>query len=106
MRRKLAKKIPPREEARARTDQRSPEELEQIVVGERRHLFNRGLQCGAAVLRRHLREHGGVEPVPSVRQIGQVLTRFGLTYGRTGWYEGEEPDWLPSSARIPTSERR
>ena len=88
------------------TDLRSPEEVEQIVVLERLHLYNRGLPCGAAALRRHLRDHDGVQPLPSVRRIGRILTQHGLTYGRTGWYEGDEPEGRPASARIPTAERR
>jgi hypothetical protein len=101
----LDKKTPPRK-TRAGKDLRSPDDIEQIVVLERLHLYNHGRPCGAAALRRHLREHGSVQPLPSVRQIGQVLTRYGLTYGRTGWYEGEELDWLPASVRIPIAERR
>ena len=85
---------------------RSPQEIEWIVVIERMHLYNQGLPCGAAALRRYLREHDGVQPLPSVRQIGQVLTRYGLTYGRTGWYEGEDLDRLPVAAQIPEAERR
>lgn len=72
--------------------QRSPGEIEQIVVMERLHRYNNGLPCGAAALHHHLRERDGVQPLPSVRQIVQVLTRHGLTHGRTGWYEGEESD--------------
>ena len=90
----------------AATHLRSPEEVEQIVVLERLHLYNRGLPCGAAALRRHLGDQGGVSPLPSVHRIGRILTRYGLTYGRTGWYEGDEPDWLPAAARIPIAERR
>ena len=87
-------------------DQRSPEEIEQIVVLERLHLYNRGLPCGAAALRQYLHDQSGVCPLPSVRRISRILTQYGLTYGRTGWYEGDEPDWLPASARIPLAERR
>ncbi len=90
----------------AKTGLRSPEEVEQIVVLKRLHLYNRGLPCGVAVLRRYLREHDGVQPLPSVRQIGHVLMQYGLTHGRTGWYEGEEPDWLSVSARVPKAQRR
>ena len=81
---------------------RSPEDIERIVVMERMHLYNHSLPCGAAALRRHLHEHGGVTPLPSVHQVAQVLTRHGLTHGRTGWYEGE----LPASANIFSNERR
>jgi len=91
---------------RAGAGLRSPAEVEQIVVLERLHLYNQSLPCGAAALRRHLRQHDHIQPLPSVRQIGQVLTRYGLTHGRTGWYAGEEPDWIPASASIPNGERR
>ena len=93
-------------------DQRSPEEIEQIVVLERLHSgcqARRGrsdLPCGAAALRQYLHDQSGVCPLPSVRRISRILTQYGLTYGRTGWYEGDEPDWLPASARIPLAERR
>jgi|GEM_PF-978527 len=85
---------------------RSSEEVEHIVVLERLHRYNHGLPCGAATLRRHLREEISLHPLPSVRRIGQILTQYGLTHGRTGWYEGEELDWLPASARIPKVQRK
>ena len=85
---------------------RSPEEVEHIVVIERLHRYNHGLPCGAVALRRHLRENASSQPLPSVRRITQILTQYGLTHGRTGWYEGEEPDWLPTSARVPEAQRR
>jgi len=74
-------------------------EVEQLVVMERHHLYNAGRPCGAVALRRHLCEQLGVRTSPSVRQISQVLTRYGLTHGRTGWYEGDAPEWLPPLAR-------
>ncbi len=85
---------------------RSFEEVEQIVVMEQRHRYNHGLTCGAAALQRHLRDQCCVVPLPSVHRISQILKRYGLTHGRTGWYKGDEPSWLPASARIPTNERR
>ena len=84
---------------------RSSDEIEQIVVMERLHCYNHGLPRGASALRTRLREQG-IQPLPSVRWIGQVLTRHGLTHGRTGWYEGEELDWLPKSAQVPAQKRR
>jgi len=85
---------------------RSSEEVEHIVVMERLHRYNHGLPCGAVALRRHLREQAFLHPLPSVRHIGQILTQYGLTHGRTGWYEGEQLDWLPASARIPDARRK
>ena len=63
-----------------------------------------GLNPGA--LHRHLQEDALLHPLPSVRRIGNILTRYGLTHGRTGWYEGEQLDWLPTSARVPVERRK
>lgn len=82
---------------------RSLEEIEQIVVLTRLSLYNRGLPCGAAALHRHLRQHDNVHPLPSIRRIGHLLVRHGLTHARTGWYEGEEPNGLPVATRNPTA---
>jgi hypothetical protein len=84
---------------------RSPEEVEHIVIMERLHRHNHGRLCGARALRRHLRQIG-LHPLPSVLRIGQILAQYGLTHGRTGWYEGEQPDRLPASAHVPPSERK
>ena len=85
---------------------RSPEAVEHIVVMERLHRYNHSLPCGAVALRRHLREEATLHPLPSLRRIRQILTQYGLTHSRTGWYEGEELDWLPASARGPEAQRR
>jgi hypothetical protein len=88
-------------EAPAREEVGGPrpvEEIAQIVVMERLHCYNHDLPCGASALRIRLRDQG-VQPLPSVKWIGQALTRYGLTHGRTGWYQGEELDWLPKSAQ-------
>jgi hypothetical protein len=69
---------------------RLPEDLEGLVVMERLSCYNRGLPCGAAALRRRLRERYGERSAPSVGWIGRVLSRHGLTHGRTGRYESEE----------------
>lgn len=76
-------------DANPMTASRSLKEIEQIVVLTRLSLYNCGLPCGAAALRRHLRQHDDVCPLPSVRRIGQWLVRHGLTHARTGWYAGE-----------------
>ena len=77
-----------------------------MVVWERLHRYNHGLLCGASALRRRLDEHYCVRPLPSVGKIGRILTVYGLTHGRTGWYEGEDLDWLPGSAQVPASQRK
>lgn len=69
----------------------SPEEVEQMIVMVRLERYNRGLKCGAAALHRLLHEQYSLRPLPSVRKIGEILTRHCLTNGRTGWYEGEDP---------------
>jgi len=40
-----------------------------------------------------------VTPLPSERTLAQILARNGLTHGRTGWYEDDDPSWLPESAQ-------
>jgi len=85
---------------------RSSEEVEHIVVMERLHRYKHGLPCSAVALRRHLQKKALLHPLPSVRHIRQILTQYGLTHGRTGWYEGEQLDWLPASARVPDARRK
>jgi len=94
-----------REELCRRREPWSSEEIEQLILMERLHRHNRGLPCGAAALRKRLRDHYGVRPLPSLRWIAQVLNRHGLTHGRTGRYQGEEVESnRPGSAPIPTDE--
>ena len=64
-------------------------EIEQIVVLERLHLYNRGLPCGAKAIRNLLLQEG-VRPSPSMSTIKRILSRNCLTYGRTGFYPGDE----------------
>ena len=85
---------------------RSFEEVEHIVVMEQRHRYNHGLPCSVGALRRHLREGISLHLLSSVRCISQILTQYGLTHGRTGWYDGEALDWLPASARVPEAQRK
>jgi putative transposase len=63
----------------------SPDQVEQIIVSERLHLYNRMKPCGAAALRRHLHDME-VIPTPSVGSIGRILAKHCLTHGRTGHY--------------------
>ena len=78
---------------------RPAEEVEQIVLMLRMNLYNRGLPCGAGALRKRLDEHYHLKPLPSVRKVGRILARNGLTCGRTGWYEGDDPQEVPASAQ-------
>jgi hypothetical protein len=68
--------------------QRSPAEIEQIVILVRLDLYNRNLLCGAQAIRRHLEQlHDGiVTPLPSLSTINRILHRNGLTHRRTGHY--------------------
>lgn len=75
------------------------EEIEQMVVCARLELYNRTLPCDPKALREHLKVYYHVRPLPSERTIARILVRNGLTYGRTGWYEGEDLDWLPESSK-------
>jgi hypothetical protein len=63
----------------------TPEEIKQIVVMERLHLYNWGLPCGAQAIRRKLHNEG-IEPLPSLSTIGRILSRNCLTHGPTGYY--------------------
>jgi hypothetical protein len=65
------------------------EEIEQIVVMERLHLYNRGIPCGAKAIR-DLLDQEGVRRLPSMSTIKRILSRNCLTYGRTGYYPGDE----------------
>ena len=64
-------------------------DIEQIVVMERLHLYNRGIPCGAQAIR-NLLDQEGVQPLPSLSTIKRILSRNCLTYGRTGYYPGDE----------------
>jgi putative transposase len=66
-----------------------PAEIEQLIVWERSHLYNRGLPCGAQAIRLHL-EQQKIRPLPSVRSIQRILSHNGLTHRRTGIYS--DPD--------------
>jgi hypothetical protein len=83
-------------EQNASTGIRSPAELDQIVVMVRLELYNRSLPCGPTAVRRRLALHYALKPLPSKRTIARMLARNGLTHGRTGWYEGDDPDRLPT----------
>jgi putative transposase len=61
---------------------RPPAEVEQIVVMARRELDNRSLPCGVRALHRRLNEFYHLKPLPSMRTIGRILSRNGLTERR------------------------
>jgi len=61
---------------------------QEVVKLIRLSLYNRGMSCGAQVIQRHM-EQLGERHIPSVRTIGRILVRQGLTHGRTGIYPGD-----------------
>lgn len=75
---------------RSRRPLRSPastsQEIEQVVIAVRRGLRSQDLFHGAQAIRWEL-EDLGVEPLPSVRTIGRILARHGLTRRREGRYK-------------------
>lgn len=68
---------------------RTKEEIEEVVIFVRLELYNEGLSCGPASIRKKMEEYGEVK-IPSERTISRIMARQGLTYQRTGWYEGDE----------------
>jgi hypothetical protein len=60
-------------------------EIEQIVVMERLHLYNRGRPCGAKAIRLLL-DQQALRPLPSISTIQRILSQNGLTHARTGFY--------------------
>ncbi len=62
------------------------EEIKEIVKMIRLELYNKGLFCGAKAIKNKM-EADDIEPAPSESTIGRILSRNGLTHGRTGFYE-------------------
>jgi hypothetical protein len=60
-------------------------EIEEIVAMVRLTRYNRGCTHGANAIRQEM-ESMEVRPLPSLKNISRILTRFGLTSGRTGHY--------------------
>ena len=98
------------EENAALPPPRSPEQVEPAIAMARLHLYNHGLPCGAAAVRRYLHDELHLRPLPSTRRIGRILTLYGLTYARTGWYgewtAEDLPAGVPRSAWVPPAQRR
>jgi hypothetical protein len=63
------------------------QEIEEAVTFVRLELYNRDLPCGPNPIRKRLQEFYRVESLPSERTIARLLSRNGLTNGRTGIYE-------------------
>lgn len=66
---------------------RTTSEVEEIAVMVRLHLYNRKLPCGTKNVRHYMATEYAVNPLPSERTIARILSRQGLTNGRTGIYE-------------------
>lgn len=68
---------------------RTRDEIEEIVIMERLHLYNKRVPCGAKAIRNLFFEQC-VRPLPSISTIKRILSKNCLTYGRTGYYPGDE----------------
>lgn len=67
---------------------RTSSEIEEIVKLVRLNLYNRDLFCGAQAIHWELEELK-VQPLPSIRTINRILSRYSLTHRRTGRYEAK-----------------
>jgi hypothetical protein len=62
------------------------QQIEEAVTFVRLELYNRDLPCGPKPLRKRLQELYHIEPLPSERTTARLLSKNGLTNGRTGIY--------------------
>ena len=60
-------------------------EIEEIVKMVRLELYNNGQFCGAGAIKEKLEDCDGIDTLPSERIIERILSRHGLTHGRTGY---------------------
>jgi putative transposase len=67
-----------------------PAEIKRLIVWKRLYLYNRRMPCGAQAICLHLKLLG-IQPLPSVSSINRILSRNGLTHGRTGFYPHSDP---------------
>ena len=79
---------------------RTPAEIEKIVELVRWNLYNKGVFCGDQAIRWEM-EDMNVQPLPSIRTIGRILNRRGLTHGRTGRYEPKGKKYPSLPALVP-----
>ncbi len=68
---------------------RTSHRTEEVVKLVRLQLYNQGVCCGAQAIQQPM-EKLNETLIPSSRTIGRILSRHGLTHGRTGIYPGEE----------------
>ena len=78
----------------------TPVEIEEIVKLIRLNLYNRGLFCGAQAIHWEM-EDSGVHPLPSIRTINRIISRYGLTHRRTGVYEPKGKVYPKLPALLP-----
>ena len=60
-------------------------EIEEIVKIVRIELYNNDQFCGAGAIKEKLEDYYEINPLPSESTIGRILSRHGLTHGRTGF---------------------
>jgi hypothetical protein len=63
---------------------RNKQEIEECVVFARLELYNLAMPCGPKAVREKLKVYQ-VNPLPSESTISRIMTRHGLTDGRTGF---------------------
>ena len=63
---------------------RTKQEIEECVVLARLELYNRAMPCGPKAVQEKLSAYH-VNPLPSESAISRIMTRRGLTDGRTGF---------------------
>ena len=63
------------------------QKIEECVTFVRLELYNRDMPCGPKAVQERLRAFYHVKPLPSERTIARILSRRGLTHGRTGLYQ-------------------
>ncbi len=61
-------------------------EIEETIIMTRLELYNRGVCCGAKAIKKKMEEDYHIDPLPSERTIGRILSKHCLTHGRTGFY--------------------
>ena len=79
---------------------RTPAEIEKIIELVHWNLYNKGVFCGDQAIRWEL-EDMNVQPLPSIRTIGRILSRRGLTHGRIGRYEPKGKKYPSLPALVP-----
>jgi len=67
--------------------QRTKQQIEQCVIFVRLELYNQDLPCGAKAVKHRLEAFYHIKPLPSETTSARILSRNGLTNGRTGLYQ-------------------